>query len=275
MVNHLALAHQLKQKKILLVAHRGTAGGNIIQNTIGAYENALLHQADIIEVDITRSVDGEFFAFHIGQEKGLFGQDIDITTFTASQVRKLRFLNGIQERVTEGVNSLDDVLEHFRGRCFINIDSCWLYWNEIITYLKKHCMDNQIILKSQPREEELHLLEELAPQMMYIPVVSKPEQLELVDSYHLNIVGAELIFETDEHIFASEKFIEIMHKSGKLLWVNALTLNDTIILSGGHDDDTAIRSSMEYGWGWLLDKKYDIIQTDWPLLLRTYIDERM
>jgi len=273
--NNLELVQQLKLRKVLLAAHRGTSGGNIIQNTIGAYENALLHQADIIEVDVIRTIDGEFFAFHNGQEKGVFGREIDIRALTAAQVRELRFLNGTQEQVSEGVNSLDDILEHFKGRCFINIDRSWFFWKEMITYLKRHCMDDQIILKSPPRKEELNILAEWAPGMMYLPVVRNLKQLETAESYKVNIIGAEVIFETDDHVFATDEFIEKMHKAGKRLWVNALTLDDTTKLSAGHDDDTAIRCNMEDGWGWLLDKKFDIIQTDWPLLLRTYINKKM
>lgn len=273
-VNNPGLYRQLQERKVLLAAHRGTCGGNIIQNTIGAYENALLHGADIIEVDVIRTTDGKFFAFHNGQEKGVFGEPLDIRTLSSGQVRNLRFINGIQEQISEGVNSLDDILEHFKGRCLINIDRTWFFWNDIIPYLKNHNMQDQIILKSHPEEQELKALEEMAPDMMFLPIVRTPEQIELVNRYHINTIGAEVIFETDDHLFASDEFIEKMHGEGKLLWVNALTLNDTIRLSGGHDDNTAILKSMEDGWGWLLDKKFDIIQTDWPLLFRNYIDKR-
>lgn len=268
------LHSQLEEKKVLLAAHRGTCGGNIIQNTIGAYENALLHGADIIEVDVIKSTDGKFFAFHNGQEKGVFGEKLDIRTLSSDEIKKLRFINGIQERVSEGVNSLDDILEHFKGKCLINIDRSWFFWKDIVWYLKRHNMAEQIILKSHPEKSELKMLEELAPDMMFLPIVRKMEQLDLVKQYQINTIGAEVIFETEEHEFASEVFIQNMHKEGKLLWVNALTLNDTTRLSGGHDDDTAILKNMEEGWGWLLDKKFDMIQTDWPLLFRNFINKR-
>ena len=169
---------------------------------------------------------------------------------------------------------MDDILEHFKGRCLINIDRSWFFWQDIVLYLRRHNMEEQIILKSHPEEKELKLLEELAPEMMFLPIVRKREQLELTGKYHINTIGAEVIFEADDHEFASEDFIQKMHDAGKLLWVNALTLNDTTKLSGGHDDDTAILKNMEEGWGWLLDKKFDMIQTDWPLLLRNFINHR-
>ena len=216
MVNNPGLHKQLEERKVLLAAHRGTCGGNIIQNTIGAYENALLHGADIIEVDVVRTTDGKFFAFHNGQEKGVFGKPLDIRTLSSDQVRELRFINGIQEQIGEGVNSLDDILEHFKGRCLINIDRTWFFWNDIIAYLKRHNMQDQIILKSHPEEGELKLLEELARDMMFLPIVRTPEQIELVNRYHINTIGAEVIFETDDHLFASDEFIGKMHGAG---WV--------------------------------------------------------
>ena len=36
------------KREVLIAAHRGTSGANIIQNTIGAYENALLHGACLL-----------------------------------------------------------------------------------------------------------------------------------------------------------------------------------------------------------------------------------
>lgn len=261
-------------KEVLIAAHRGTAGANIIQNTIGAYENALLHGADILEVDVIRTTDGDFFTFHNGQEPGLVGTSQDIRTMTANQVKSLRFINGMQEKIQEPVNTLDDVLEHFKGRCLINIDRSWFYWKDIIQVLNRHGMKDQIILKSHPQKAELEYLARAGRDIMYLPILRDPVMLEVVDQYPVNLYGAEVIFETEKHIFASPEFIEGMHRREKKLWVNAITLNDTIKLTAGHDDNSAILSDMDQAWGWLLDRKFDIIQTDWPLLLKTYINRR-
>ena len=40
------------EKRMLLVAHRGSWGGNIPCNTIPAYETALAQGADMIEIDV-------------------------------------------------------------------------------------------------------------------------------------------------------------------------------------------------------------------------------
>ena len=260
---------------VMIAAHRGTSGANIIQNTIGAYENALLHGADILEMDVIQTVDGDFFIFHNGQEPGLVGTDQDIRTMTTEQVRNLRFLNGMQERVMEPVNSFDDVLEHFKGRnCLINVDRSWFYWRDVIRAINRHGMKDQIILKSHAAEEELEILAEEGPDIMYLPILRDPAVLDRVRRYKVNLYGAEVIFETEDHVFCSGEFIEGMHRDQKKLWVNAITLDDTTKLTAGHDDNSAILQDMDQAWGWLVDKGYDIIQTDWPLLLKTYINGR-
>lgn len=259
------------KKQPLIAAHRGTSGANIIQNTIAAYENALLHGADIIEVDVIQTTDGEFFVFHNGQEPGLVGINRDIRTMSSKEVKELRFINGMQERVSEPVNRLEDVLEHFKGRCLINIDRSWFYWKDVISLLERHNMNDQIILKSHGSREELQILQDSGSRLMYIPIARSEETILQAEQYSVNLWGAEVIFETEDHVFAGEKFIRDMHRKGMKLWVNAITLNDTTKLTAGHDDNTAILESMEKGWGWLIDKGYDIIQTDWPLLMKGYI----
>ena len=42
-------------------------------------------------------------------------------------------------------------------------------------------------------------------------------------------------------------------------------------LAAGHSDDTALTESMDKGWGWLSDKGFDFIQTDWPMMLIDYL----
>lgn len=262
------------KKNTLIAAHRGTAGANIIQNTIGAYENALRHGADVIEVDVIQTTDGDFFTFHNGQEPGLIGTAKDIRTMSTAEVEQLRYRNGMQEIVSERVNRLDDVLEHFKGKCLINIDRSWFYWRDVIKLLNRHNMEDQIILKSPATQEQLEILEQEGSRLMYLPIMRDPAIYDRVQKYKVNCYGAEVIFEQEESLFTTDEYITKMHAQGKKLWVNAITLNDTTKLTAGHDDNNAILNDMDNAWGWLIDKGYDIIQTDWPLLLKNYIEQR-
>lgn len=52
-----------KKTGVLVAAHRGTSGGNIPPNSIAAFDIALKEGADILEMDLFQSIDGELFVF--------------------------------------------------------------------------------------------------------------------------------------------------------------------------------------------------------------------
>ena len=268
------LHKKLKENKVLIAAHRGTNGGNVIQNTLMAYETAMQHGSDLVEIDVIMSTDGDFYAFHNGQEKYLLREDRDIRDMSSKEIDKCNCYNSVGEVSGQKLERLEYVLEGLRDRCFINIDRSWFYWKEIIEFLKKVNMDHQIILKSPVDKELLHILQESKSQIMYMPIVKNMDEWNLVREYDVNLVAAELIFETLESPLVQKEFIEKLHEAGILAWVNAITLNDRIVLSAGLDDDNSIKNSYDENWGKLIEMGFDMIQTDWPALIKEYILSR-
>lgn len=263
-----------EKKKVLVAAHRGTCGGNIVWNTSLAYKNALLHGADMIEIDVSMTRDGVFFAFHNTEEKVEFGKECDIREMTSREVEEINIRNTIQNTSGQQVERLERVLSNFKGKCLINIDRSWFYWEKVIDFLKKKDMDDQILLKSGAEEEYLKELERSRSGLMYMPIVKSMEQWEMTENYDINVAAAELIFETLDSPLAASDFLENLNRKGVLPWVNAITLNDRDILSGGLDDNRAIAEGFEENWGRLADMGFKIIQTDWPALLRNFINQK-
>ncbi|MDE6887761.1 MAG: glycerophosphodiester phosphodiesterase family protein [Eubacterium sp.] len=269
------LQEAVRRKKVLIAAHRGTSGGSVVQNTILSYQNALLHGADMIEVDVSMTIDGVFFAFHNGEEPVELGIKRDIREMTAAEVESKKTLNSLQEYVGQRVERLDTVLERFRGKCFINIDRSWFYWEKIIPFLKAKEMDTQILLKSGVHERLLSELEASGTGLMYMPIVKTMDEWETVKKYDVNVAAAELIFSDLNGPFTDPAFLKELLDEGILPWVNVIRLNDEIVLSGGLDDNLAIGEGFEKSWGRLIDLGYQILQTDWPALLRNYVDENV
>lgn len=264
----------LERNKVLIAAHRGTCGGNIIQNTCLAYRNALIHGADMIEVDVSMTKDGVFFAFHDGEEMLELGIDKDIKQMNSNEVEQLQTLNSINHKVNQKVERLDFVLETFRGKCLINIDRSWFYWEEIIPFLNSKGMNDQILLKCGVDEGLLSILEETGSEIMYMPILKELEEWKLVKKYNINIAAVELIFDNINSEFVSKVFMDDLHNKGIYAWVNAITLDDEMVLSAKLDDNNAIAEGFDQNWGKLIDIGFDIIQTDWPALLKDYIKRR-
>lgn len=265
--------HRLRQQKgALVAAHRGTGGGNIVQNTIGAYRNALMHGADMVEIDAAMTTDGVFYCFHDGQEPQILGVKENIRTMTSKEVEALPLINSLNHAINKHVNRVDDALEALRGKCLINIDRAWFYWKEIIQLLVRHDMADQIVLKSPVKPALLQTLVDSHSNLMYMPITYSQEDIAVVASYDVNFAAAELIFEEENNTLVSPDSMARLHEDGLLLWVNAITLHDKVRLCAQFDDDHAVMEGPDNSWGWLIRRGFDILQTDWPAPLRAYID---
>ncbi|MBQ7839355.1 MAG: glycerophosphodiester phosphodiesterase family protein [Lachnospiraceae bacterium] len=264
------------KEKIIIVAHRGTAGGNIPCNTLASYEIALKQGADMIEIDVEMSRDGKLFIFHPGMEPHHLDHCKEgIWNMTAEEISELRFVNYDRAQTQFGLNTFDEVLENFKGRCYINVDKFWGHPREIYEAIKRHNMTDQIVVKSAPSEKVFTVLKEIAPNLPYMPVVrdTHPLHEELLAS-SINYIGAEVLFAKDDAEVASPAFIEQMHQDGKLVWANSIIYDYKEQLTGGHSDDTALCRDMDLGWGWLAERGFDMIQTDWAGMLVDYLKEK-
>ncbi len=260
----------------LVAAHRGVAGGNIPFNTIAAFEAALLQGADIIETDVIKSIDGEVFIFHINQEINHLNRDIHLTQMTADEIRKVRYVNFDNNLTEYPIPTLDETLECLKDRCLINLDHCWeVCFKETIEGVRRHNMQDQVLIKTPSKIEHLKMVEELAPDFMYISLIKEEDKINgIIESMNINYVGAELVFTNEQSPVLQSEYIEMHKKKGRFLWANAIIYNYKTQLSAGHTDDIAVAGDMENGWGWLVDAGFDIIQTDWPMMLKNFLNER-
>ena len=264
-----------QERGILIAAHRGMVAGNIPHNSIPAFEAALNQGADILETDVTMSGDGVIFIFHPRQEKNHLKQDIHLEEMTAEEIKATRYVNSCNAYTEWGPITLDDFLEHYKGRGFINLDHGWNIMPEMVASVRRHKMEDQIILKAPAKPEYVDIIAQVAPDMMYMPICKEVDEITpMLESKDVNYIAAELVFAKDDSPLVDPAYLESHHKKGRLLWCNAILFNCLKPLSGGHTDDVAVMGDPDKGWGWIIDKGFDIIQTDWALPLRQYLDKR-
>lgn len=264
--------YEKSKENIIIVAHRGACGGNIPCNTLASYEIALKQGADMIEVDVSCSKDGKLFLFHPGMEKAHLNKLIWLKMMPFDKISKLKYVNFDNTKTQFGISSFDDFLEQFKGRCYINIDKFWDNPEKIYKTIKRHNMTDQMLVKSKISDKVISVLENLCPELPFIPIVSEshPMHKELMNK-NINYIGAEVLFEKDDSPLAGNEFIDMMHNDGKLVWVNSIIYDYCRQLSGGHSDDSALTVSEDFGWGWLADREFDFIQTDWTMMLVDYL----
>lgn len=263
------------RERLIVAAHRGAAGGNIPCNTISSYEAALYQGADMIEIDIARSQDGVLYVFHPGMEPVHLYSSRLIKNMTSREIDMLYLVNQDRTATQFRVSRLDEVLDRFKDRCYINIDKFWMWPEEIAAKVRDHGMQDQVLVKTGPDEDIFDRVEQTIPDLPYMVIVhEKDDVTERLRKRNMRYVGVEALFATDDAPICSPEYIERMHKQDKIVWANAIVYNYQAVLAAGHSDDISAPGNPDAGWGWLADRGFDIIQTDWILPCIRYLEQK-
>lgn len=257
-----------------LAAHRGVCGANIPCNSIAAYKIALSQGADVVEIDVSKSKDGEYFVFHPWMEPQ-FLKSKYLWELTGDEIRELRLLNQDGVKTSYPVPTLEEVLLLLKDKVYINVDKFWTDVEGISKIIRKCGCEKQVIVKTHIEEESLNQVEKYAPDFMFVPMVWNEDNVtEKLKDRNINQIGIEVLFKKDDAPCISDEYIEEMHKKEMLIWTNSIIYNEAEIINGGHSDDYSVHTDPNKGWGWLIDKNIDFIQTDWLLSLKTYMLNR-
>ena len=132
---------------------------------------------------------------------------------------------------------------------------------------------DQVIVKTSAQEKWFDMVEEIAPDLPYMPIVSEEDTcMENLLRRKIRYIGAEVIFKSHESATAQKSYWDTMHANGLVVWVNSIVYDYKAILAAGHSDDVSLTGNPDDGWGWLADNGCDIIQTDWVQMTRQYLE---
>ena len=264
------------QYKTLIAAHRGSWHGNIMQNTLSAMRAAVRMGADILETDTTATKDGVVYALHDGAEPVLLGLPRNAMRLNSETVEHYPMLNALGVPTRQHVERLETLLGGLTHGELINIDRTWRAGGLVLPILDTlpHMLQ-QALIKAPLREKQiLEQLSEHPNKYMFMPICYSLADVEAALAYDgLNMVGVELIAPTPESELFQDEAIAWIHSRGLFCFVNALVITDADPdeeLYGGLDDNLSVIQDPALGWGRLMDKGIDVIQTDWPSILRDY-----
>lgn len=253
----------------LVSVHRGTGIASIAENTVGAIIAAVKQGADIVEIDIIESTDGDYFLFHDGYEPMSLGVNKNIRTMSTAEIEQLNYRWASNHRYP--VERFSTVLETFTDTLF-NVDRSWWWWPGLLDFMADYNAAPYCLLKSPFQDDALAALENHAVKFPYIPIVKTTEQVDaLLANPKINTVGFELIADSNDHPFAQADYIANLHDQGMAAYLNAIVLSDRKPLFAGYDDEVSIFDDPQHGWGELVNLGADVIQTDWPGLLSEFL----
>lgn len=258
---------KLLEYPFLIMAHRGTWGGNIIQNTRQSTDVAYKLGADIVEIDISRSHDGKYYLFHDGNEATLLNTNEHFSELNSSFIDNQPLINSSGSKSDYFSNKLEDYLEWLPENYIINIDRSWFFWEDqkLFELLNKANTNKHLFVKSPILREKLDMLASRGDHLPYVGIIKSIEDFELLCEYpSLNLVGIEIIVDSNHSELLNSEWLTDLKARGIVIIANIEHLGaDYNLFIGINDDNSVINPNINH----LTIYPIDIFQTDWPTFL--------
>lgn len=270
----------LEKNDLLIACHQGSAGGNISYNTYRSMLNAIHQGTHIVEFDISKSSDGVFHVFHEYEEPIRLNHQEKFREFTEAQLKKMPLLN-MNMQAVEPPPTLEQFMMDMKNHpnTLLHFDHVRKWGKELLEYLDRFEDQREtIIIKTDVEATDcLETLVEHNVKYMTLPKVWSSSDFETIMTYRdrINIVGFEMIFDDPNADYVSKENLERLRSMGYHTMINSIVLwNNRPSLCGGFDDDISLLKNPDLGWGKLVEMGFDIIQTDWPLPLKVYLEQK-
>ena len=252
---------------VIVVAHRGN-WRNAPENSLQAIEFAIEMGVDMVEIDVRLTKDGKLVLMHdTTLDRTTTGKG-RVKQWTLDSLQTLHLRDGLGVASPHRIPTLEQALKLAKGKVLINIDKGYDIFDACYQVIKETQTAHQVVMKGKKtRQEVQEEFGQYLDEIFFMPIVplKNPLASEIVADYleHMPPVAFEFTVPSDTIGFV-EQFKEI-RESGSSVWVNSLWAHH----NSGNDDEQAAMDINVYDW--FTNNNIDIIQTDRPELLLSYL----
>ncbi|TJV22985.1 MAG: glycerophosphodiester phosphodiesterase family protein [Mesorhizobium sp.] len=276
---------------VMVVAHRAgsmQAGKTLYaENSIAAVEGSIAMGAEIVEVDIRRSKDGEFVVMHDSWLDRTTTCKGEVVKYTLAELKTCKLVvEGTGAVTGETVSTLREMLKATRDRILINLDNK-LEGGDLsgmIAVARDLGMAEQVIVKenlwNQNRITTVQAaMTAIGGGFQFMPIIAddavrdavfartvghafSPRAIELINWR----AGAETLTETGGPLFSTRMRAAAVRGNWHI-WADTYAIANKPggFLAGGRGDELAVQASLPREvWGFWADRGATIIQTDEP-----------
>lgn len=258
---------------VLVAAHRGD-WRTAPENSLEAVEAAIEMGADVVEIDVQRTLDGVLILMHTAAlSPTTTGRGIiPLTRYKRIQKKFLR--SGCRLKTRSKVPTLEEVMVLAKDRIMLNIDKGFAHFDEIVALAEKTGTLDQLIIKSGKSPKKIEkVIGDYKDRVVIMPVVTitregaQEDILEYLDRLHAPLF--EIIYRSDDD--PRMVWLRETLRGKSRIWIN--TLWDS--MCAGHSDDRSFYDGPDQGFGYLIDTiGAGALQTDRAALLIDYLHER-
>jgi len=286
---------------VFVTMHRGD-WRHAPENSVDAIKGSIAMGADIVELDVALTKDGEYVLLHDGALDRVSNGKGKSKDLTLAEIKKYRLVKGDKDRTVTDyeILTLKEALELTRGKILVNLDKFPRDPRGIAEYVKKLGMEREVILKGtfMPDDLKKKMKEQWASvedgTLYFMPIlwlshggkesekagVSAKKTAEaakksaaMFEAWQSEgrAPGAyELCIPKEEPVDVLKRLQATQRYGGPRIWINTLWDN----LCAGHTDERGFNGDPDGSWGWALKQGATMIQTDRPAELIKYLESK-
>ncbi len=278
----LDVAERFADPRVAVVAHRG-CWANAPENSLAAIDACIEFGVDMVELDVRVTSDGVPVLLHddVLDRTTSSSGSIAATAFADLSDTYLRMGAGGETAAltVERLPTLEQALLRTRGRILVNLDVKVNAHDAAMAVVARVGVDREVLfkLREAPGSNALSSASFLG-RSAFMPIIAqcRPQPdggycvqalADVGDTYAMyNPVAFELVFADDGFL---DHGVSRLREGGNGVWVNTLYPS----ISGGRDEQAGVLDADRH-WGSLIDAGVTAIQTDRPLELVRYLQER-
>lgn len=248
--------HDTSSSEVLVVAHRAS-NAQYPENSLAAIQYSINTGVDVVELDIRTTRDGKLVLMH--------DETVDRTTSGEGKVRELTYKelevlsleSNWGDTIVHRIPLVEEAFLMAKGYIMIDLDIKDVSIRKLVELVQKTGVQNQVLFFDSSFEvlDSVRLLDST---LLLMPRAHSLEEAKsIIERYHPPVIHIDDDFYTDE-------VVQTIKESGARVWINALGVPDIKAKIG-------IKQS---GYGKLIEKGANIIQTDYPVLLEEFLLKR-
>ncbi|MEO5977082.1 MAG: glycerophosphodiester phosphodiesterase family protein [Chryseolinea sp.] len=218
-----AYAQSNAEKGIVVIAHRGDHSA-APENTLKAFENAIMNGADYIEVDLRTTSDNKLVVLHDQTVDRVTNGHGEIKSMKFSEVRKLI----VSDRSNPGhgqhkIPTFDEVLKLAKAKINIYLDFKDADIPATVELIKRNGMEKHVIVYINKAE---HYTSWRKNSPTFPLMVSLPDDVtdESTLRQFLNTVDAEILDgDADQY---SIEMVQLAKNMGRKIWVDVQSMDE-------------------------------------------------
>jgi glycerophosphoryl diester phosphodiesterase len=247
------LINKLSDDEILICAHRGSHNVHP-ENSVASINEAITNSITMIEIDVRTSKDGELVLMHDKTIDRTTNGSGNVSDFTLQELKEFKLYDSNGVLTNERIPTLKEVLAISRGKLYIDLDiHNKAPFEKVYADIKQYGMVKQVLFYSK----DVAVINSIISKD--VNALAMPNISSESDFNAYKDTGVKVVHYTDASF--NQNLVDKAKREGWYILKNAYVNTST-----GPEDDNYNQISK------IVNLKGNIIQTDYPVLVKQYIN---